>query len=340
MNKFLRNKNIAQKIILLDGISGTGKTMFSPLLSSYDQVQNPRFEYMIEYLCLSHHFGKITDDAAFSLLNLLADNKCYDGIISRDVNFRPTDLSGVLSNGNFWKYIFQLFSSDGEQAYKKIKKNDPALLFVTHQLLTCYNTLLKAYGDRLRVVEMVRHPVYLVDHWISYIDLFGKSERDLSIWIEHQGMTLPWPATGWESQFISSDQYDKVIYLLEKLFRPIFEYSDIKKDNRSIFFVPFEKFVMHPDNYLKDLEIFMGLKMNSKVIENLKKQKVPRKFINEGPKKNIYMRYGISKKISNTENEFDINMRIEKIKSLSSRDAFLALEKMSLKYEAQFGRWF
>ncbi len=123
MNKFIRNKNIAQKIILLDGISGTGKTMFSPLLASYDQVQNPRFEYMIEYLSLSHHFGKITDDAAKSLLNLLVDTKCYDGVISRDVNFRPTDLSGVWSNGNFWKYLFQLFCRDGEEAYIKLKKN-------------------------------------------------------------------------------------------------------------------------------------------------------------------------------------------------------------------------
>ena len=62
MNKFIRDKSISKKIILLDGISGTGKTMFSPLLASYEHVQNPRFEYMIEYLSLSHHFGKIPVD--------------------------------------------------------------------------------------------------------------------------------------------------------------------------------------------------------------------------------------------------------------------------------------
>jgi hypothetical protein len=340
MNKFLRDKNIAQKIILLDGISGTGKTMFSPLLSSYEHVQNPRFEYMIEYLSLSHHFGKITDDAANSLLNLLADTKCYDGIISRDVNFRPSDLSGVWSNGNLWKYFLQLFCHDGEQAYTKLKKNNPALLFVTHQLLTCYNTLLQAFGDRLRVVEMVRHPVYLVEHWLTYIDLFGNSQRDLSIWIEYEGKTLPWLATGWESRFNSSNQYDKVIYLLDYLFSPIFEFADKNNEGKTLFFVPFEKFVLYPDDYLKDLEDFLGLKASSKVFGHLKKQKVPRKSINEGPKKSIYMRYGISKEKSNIENSIDYDLRTENIKSRTSKDAFTVLENLSRRYEAQFGKWF
>jgi hypothetical protein len=341
MNKFIRDKNISQKIILLDGISGTGKTMFSPLLASYQHVQNPRFEYMIEYLSLSHHFGKITEDAASSLLNLLADTKCYDGIISRDVNFRPSDLSGVLSNGNFWRYFFQLFYNDGEQAHKKIKETRPALLFVTHQLLTCYNTLLHAFGDRLRVVEMVRHPVYLVDHWLTYIDLFGKSERDLSVWIEYEGMTLPWPTTGWEARFNSSNQYDKVIYLLEYLFRPIFKLAE-KKDIRgqTLFFVPFEKFVLHPDDCLKELEVFLGLKKSSKIFRHLRKEKVPRKSINEGPKKSIYMRYGVSKEASSMNDAQEYDLRIEKIKGRSSKDAFIALENLSRKYEAQFGKWF
>jgi hypothetical protein len=129
--KFTRNLNLCNQIIILDGLTGTGKTMFSPIINSFERVQNSRFEYMIEYLCISAKKGKLEKDAASSMLNLLADIKYYDGAISREVNFRPTDLSSVFSNPKALKYIKQLFLSDGEKAEIRIKKDNP-ILFLSH----------------------------------------------------------------------------------------------------------------------------------------------------------------------------------------------------------------
>ena len=61
---FSRPLNICNQIVILDGISGTGKTMFTPILSSFNRIQNARFEYMVEYLCITAQKTKITQDAA------------------------------------------------------------------------------------------------------------------------------------------------------------------------------------------------------------------------------------------------------------------------------------
>ena len=108
---FTRSLNLCNQIVILDGLTGTGKTMFAPLINSFERVQNSRFEYMIEYLCISSKKEKIKSDAASSMLNLLADIKYYDGAISREVNFRPSDLSSVFSGPNWYQYLKQLFIS-------------------------------------------------------------------------------------------------------------------------------------------------------------------------------------------------------------------------------------
>ena len=69
---------------------------------------------MIEYLCISAQKSKISKDAPNSLLNLLADLKLYDGMISREVNFRPSDLSSVFNSSKGKTYLKQLFQQDGE----------------------------------------------------------------------------------------------------------------------------------------------------------------------------------------------------------------------------------
>ena len=146
-SNLIRNKTLAKDVIILDGLTGTGKTMFSPLVASLKNVQNPRFEYMLEYLLISAQLGKLEKDASSALLNLLADVKFYDGLISREVNFRPSDLSSVFANKKFVKYFLQLFSRDGDAVETVIKKDPPKLFFITHQILSCLEKLKEVFPE-------------------------------------------------------------------------------------------------------------------------------------------------------------------------------------------------
>lgn len=337
---FTRELNLCNQIVILDGLTGTGKTMFAPLINSFERVQNSRFEYMIEYLCISSKKEKLKTDAASSLLNLLADIKYYDGAISREVNFRPSDLSSVFSGPNWYKYIKQLFMSDGEKAGIRLKRDNPILFFVTHQILSCIDPAKKAFGERLKIVQMVRHPLYLVEHWESYIMMHGNNSRDFTIWIDYKGQSLPWFAEGWEEKYLSSNSYDKSIYSISSLMEKVFECANDKKLENSLFFIPFELFVLNPSDYLSRLEIFLGSKATKNTNHILKRQQVPRKSINAGPQKNIYKRYALKKYNKEVGHNEDYYQKLNEIKSKCSNEAFDELLGLSKKYENQFGLWF
>lgn len=338
--KFTRNLQLCKQIIILDGLTGTGKTMFSPLINSFERVQNSRFEYMMEYLFITSKNGKVSEDATFSMLNLLADIKTYDGSISREVNFRPQDLSGVFKSSKAVKYFKQLFLADGEEAAKRIKKEKPVLFFVTHQILSCIESAMNSFGERLKVVEMVRHPLYLVDHWDSYIMMHGSNERDFTLWLDHNGESLPWFAENWEEKYVNSSSFDRSIYSINSLMECVFKYAESNELNNSLTFIPFEKFVLEPMKYIHELEIFLELKSTKKTKAVLKSQRVPRPSINAGPQKSIYKRYGLKKYNKGVTHAEDYQLRLESARSKSSSDAFETLITVCNKYEKIFGLWF
>lgn len=337
---FIRNINLCDQIVILDGLTGTGKTMFSPLISSFDRVQNARFEYMLEYLFITTKHGSLSPDASFTMLNLLADIKTYDGVISREVNFRPKDLSSVLNSSKAGKYFRQLFLADGEAAGARIQKERPIPFFVTHQILSCIESALDAFGERLKVIEMVRHPLYLIDHWDSYIMMHGNNPRDFTMWIDHEGTAVPWFAEGWESKYVSSSSFDKSIYSIEYLMGSVFKHAESQRLNNTIMYIPFEKFVLEPSNFISDLEIFLNTNSSKQTKGVLKAQRVPRASINAGPSKSIYKRYGLKKYVKGVSHEEDFQIKLEAARCKSSSIAFEALTGICERYEKAFGLWY
>ena len=337
---FSRPINFCKQIVILDGISGTGKTMFTPILSSFKRVQNARFEYMIEYLCICAQKLKMSPDAAHTLLNLLADLKCYDGMISREVNFRPNDLSSVFKSNKTLKYFKQLWMNDGQAIEARIQNENPILCLTTHQLMSCLNPAFDSYKDRLRVIETVRHPLYLLDHWVTYIEMFGNNVRDFTVWCEYEGESIPWFAEGWEDDYLHATIYDRVIYTIEHLMKKVFSMAISKEKADQLLFIPFEKFVLEPDPYIKELEKHISTERSSSTNKILKKQRVPRGNINAGPQKSIYKRYGVKKQDRTIPHAQDYEMRYNSAKQKSSASAFDVIEKISKKYEEVFGLWY
>lgn len=336
---FVRPIQLLKKnIVILDGLTGTGKTMFSPLLASFAGMQNPRFEYMFEYLSIATKSGKISSDTSATLLNLLADVKYYDGLISRDVNFRPSDLSGVWANGNGIRYIRQLFMSDGLGVESRLLNEDSNLLLVTHQILSCAEVLEHAFGPRLKMIEMVRHPLYLVDHWLSYIDMHGKSPRDFTMWASYEDISIPWFANQWAEKYVSSSNYDQVIYSIAHLMEAIYFHHE--KKTPYVEFIPFEGFVLNPLPYLERLKVFLNMELADSAKSHLKKQNVPRVHINDGVSKKIYKRYGYDSNPKQKHHKEHYYEKYEQIRSQCSKDAFLIFDDCISKYNAKFGLWF
>ena len=342
---FERSFSFTDNLLILDGLTGTGKTLFAPLLASMEGVQLPRFEYMLEYLCIAANNDSIKEDASNTLLRLLADTKCYDGMISREINLRPNDLSGALENKVLWRYLRQLFMPDGDAVLARKQKELPILAFVCHQLFSCRNTLFNAFGQRLNLLEMVRHPFYLVDHWLSYQGRIGKHVRDLTLCGSHKGSAYPWFAESWKDEYVNSSEYERVLLSICRLMDSIYDHIMNKTHLERVMIIPFEFFVLEPMPFIAELEIKFNLRTTKNTKGVLSAQRVPRKTLNAGPQKPIYLRYGVRSedvKIDDKNDYINRKQRIEKYTTQYRTKDCVANEFLNCakRYEEIFGLWF
>lgn len=278
MIKVAKYTHIAERIVIVDGINGSGKSVLFPVIGSLDKVEKVRMEPIYEYLSVLFYLKKIDLDAAISLMSIYADTAIYHQMISREVNLRIRDDSGLLNNPKRMQYIVRLFFKDGEEAMKRINDFSPILHLMTHQIFSTINLAFESFNARLRVVLMVRHPLYMIDHWLSYIDRYGTDPREMSICLDYKGKVIPWFAHGWEEKYVSLSSLDKVIYSIDWLVRRSDEvYAQLRQEQKKqVIIIPFERFVVEPWKYVEALENLLGTVTTSVTGRALKRQRCPR----------------------------------------------------------------
>ena len=338
--KLIRNHHLTKNLLVLDGLSGTGKTMMSAILQSFDRVENGRFIYDVEYISISSYLGAHRSDSAQSLLDLIIDWKLYDNLISREVNFRPSDLSTIFKHPNWFEYIGRLLQDDGASVIERIEKKNPIMMIITHQLMLAMEPLMQQFKNRIKVVEMVRHPYYLLDHWIASGDIFARTPRDFTVWIDDDhGAPVPWFAQGWKDSYWSLSKFDRAVLSIESLSR------DYKKNNTSqthqtTFIIPFEHFVLQTEDYVTKLADWIGTSASRYTRKLCRKQNLPRSNINAGLNKPIYQRYRYNdqdKNLSHLDSYRQKKLFVDNQKSSVSGPI---IEKLVNEYEDEFGLWF
>ena len=162
--QIVRSPYLANKIIFIDGLEGCGKTLFSTLVSSFDRVEKLTYSYEIEHICTLLELKKIDSDAAETMVKMLTDLILYNTMMSREVNFRPSDLSSIFKHHNFKNYIKRAFLKGDSSVPDRINKEKPILALTVHKLLLSSSPIFKALEDRVCFVEIVRHPLYMIIH--------------------------------------------------------------------------------------------------------------------------------------------------------------------------------
>lgn len=332
-----RNCGFGEQVVFLDGISGTGKTMIGPILSTFKRVETQRFEHIYEYLCALRFLDRIQCDAADAMIKMYLDLACYNSMIGRESNFRWRDLSGVLRNPGGLRYLRRLFLPDGDVVIARIKNESPVLQIVSHQILGIAEPLFAALGRRLTLIEMVRHPLHLIDHWYSWIDGFGVNLRDFTIWVSFQGQSLPWFAHGWEEKFVKSNKMDRVIFSLERLIKLADDQlAHTPSPSSQVVVIPFECFVVNPWPYIEKIEVALGSTSTRATQRELRKQKVPRTLTLDGKDLPIYRRYNWAPLEKDSTEENEMRKRWEKVNQEATAEGLSALEKLCRNYESRY----
>ena len=200
-------------------VSGCGKTMLSPILSSLNRVEMYYFAFEIEFILRMSSFKKIKKDAAISLIRMLTDYKLYNSMMSREINLRDLDLSSVTRHHNYKNYIKRLKSKGDKLIPKKIKYEKPILHLTTHDLLNYSELLVSALKSRLTYVELIRHPIDMINqqrlNMINHYD----NPRSIQVDFDYQNNPLPYWATTWKKDFMQNNNINRAILNIEKMYK-------------------------------------------------------------------------------------------------------------------------
>lgn len=337
--KILRKPNLADKIVIIDGQPGCGKTMLSPIVAALDRVELLTFAYEIEFVCALRYLQRMDDDVAMTLIRLFTDLRLYNLMMSRETNFRPTDASSVFRDARPLRYFRRLFQKGDEAIPERVVREKPILHLTTHDLLSRSEPVFTALGNRLLLIEVVRHPLYMLkQESLNMQSLFLSDVRHFEIYFSYKDKELPYFIRGWEDLFLKSNDVERAIYLIENMTKRTESFKkslETRMQGAQIITIPFECFVINPWPYLEQIEVLLGTKATSVTRKMLKRQNIPRKMYAEGVGLRIYKRCGWEPPKSSSENhEFEIRRQFAQ--KYASGEAMRALDKICAEYEEKY----
>lgn len=333
--KVVRPPHMAEQVVFVDGLPGCGKTMMSPIVGALARVELMQYSYPVEYASALHYLGSLASDGAVALIRMLTDLQLYNVMMSRETNFRWSDLSGVRMHPEPWKYVSRLFQPGDEAAATRIERERPILHLVTHLLFIHTPLFLKALGERAKMIEVVRHPLYMVKQQSLYMDRFASDPRDFSIWIDAGSGTVPWFALGWEEKFLHANAMDRAIHMVDEMGRRHEAMlAGLTPEQRAqVLVIPFERFVIDPGPYMERLGALLGTEVTEATRREMKRQKVPRTMYAAGIGRPIYSEYGWQPPLKDSNEAREFAVRRAFAAERATPEAMTILDRLSAAYE-------
>ena len=339
----IRQGHLAEKIVIVDGLPGCGKTLFSPIIAAMDRVELLNYAFEVEFICRLFHLKKIQEDAAIAMVRMLTDHKLYQTMMGRETNFRYFDLSSVFNNSHSWRYFKRIFQKGEMAVPERIKTDKPILNLTTHNLLSMGKPVFTALEDRLVFIEIVRHPLYMIIQQTLNMERLLDNPRNIQIYIKHKHGQLPFYTHKWEELFSSSNAVEKALYTISQCSKLTEEFKN--RHNELIMSqtltIPFERFVLDPWPYMQQIEELLGSKITRMTKKIIQKQNVPRKKISDGIPLAIYKRCGWEPPVEGLTERDELDKRRQfAVNQGASGQALELLDKISADYEETFGLWF
>lgn len=281
----IRPQTFGNEIVFADGIGSSGKGMLSHLLSSLKRVEKQSNHYVFDYISYIHWLGKISTDAAVAYLQIEADVQMYHIMMSRDVNFRPSDSTGIWQNANRLQYLVRLFLSEGDPVVSRITQNRPILNEAPHDALRNANLFFDAFDQRLRIIYILRDPRELVLDWHrrGFGRRIGRDPREFQLTLLSNGSPIPFFLLGsnLEHSTLSDIEINvKMInFCLKENLIGYESLSSIRK--QQVFLLPFDKLVSQPEHCLQSIADFLGTSVTKKAKRIFRRENLPRDLTNK-----------------------------------------------------------
>lgn len=283
-----KRNTFSNDVIFIDGLWGTGKSLLGPIVSGMDGVERVKVESIYEYVSWLFHLEKIDEDGAVWLLRTYADCSQYHNRIGREINLRWSDDTGLRNAPDKLALVRRLFGPEGDGKVEEINGRNLAYCGMSHMLMLAPDLLLPAYGPRVKVIEMVRHPLYMVGHFASYLTRF-ESPREFTMACYRGHAKVPWFVQGHEDRFVRANPTERAVLCIAHLYPWLDKKMESsRKDGLALLDFSFEEAVFETQTMVRKLEQFTGRAHHPRLAALLRKQKLPRETISKGTGHAVY----------------------------------------------------
>ena len=259
--ELVRENSFRNKIVIIDGQGRSGKNLISVLLSTMDHVEKMRLDSQFDYLPRYYKLGKMSKDAVITALRTEADEKLFYTIISRDVNFRLSDYSGVMKQGKRLLYFKRLFFMSDDSAVKLLEEGKVIFQEMTHDALHLADVFFETFNERLKMIHVFRDPIGNIfeQNTRDFGTRIGTDPRELQLSFLWKNHTIPIMAIGMEEEYLMANSIERLIMMVNAMYRKNIDgFINLdQKYKKNIFFIEFEDFVQKPEIYLSNLENFV-----------------------------------------------------------------------------------
>lgn len=278
--ELVRQNTFPHEVLVIDGQGRSGKNMISVLLSTMDRVEKMRLDGLFDTIPRYYYLGKMSLDAAIVALRVEADEKLYNNMISREVNFRFDDYTGVFKQGKPWLYVKRLFQKPEQHAVERLARENPIFQNMTHDGLHLASLYFKAFGPRFKLVHVFRDPVGNIyeQNRRDFGTRIGTDPREFQLTYRWRDTVMPLLAMGVEEDYVVGNPLERLVLMVDRMFRLNLQgYADLDPAFRpQVFFIEFEHFAVDPHHYMPRLEEFVGDRFTARTPRMMRRERCPR----------------------------------------------------------------
>jgi len=271
------SENLAKNLIFIDGITRCGKSLFSSIISSFENMEHIQFVNLLERIIPSIKLGGTDIGFAKSLLRLSLNELAYDLQLSRNVNFRDSDQTGIDNYKEPDIYRNRLKLKDGDEVVDFIRNNEILIPFQTHDLMVNLDVVDDLEID-YKIIELYRNPIDNLYSWWTrgWGERFCKDPRTFTLTISHGEIPLPWYCAGYEEQVADLNPYEKCCIMGIDLIRRSIERQKNANHPERILTIRFEEIVQRPQGQLNRISKFINKSETKYTPEFVRAARCPR----------------------------------------------------------------
>lgn len=281
---FSLQDDISLPLVFIDGITRCGKSALSKVVPSLTRMEHIQMAEELELIVSGLSLGGLRQDYAASFLRSFLNQKSYNLHIARNINFRPSDQTGVTNYKCPEIYNERLMFNEGLENVERCRKSVNYLPMQTHDLMANIS-LVQELKVNFRMLSLWRDPVDNIYSWWTrgWGDRFNNRDpSNFSLIIEDaSGHAFPWYSASYHQRTREMNAPEKCIVVAADMIERCIEAFKTQADKSKILLLFFEDICSNPGHEVDRMCEFLNVETTEFTGPALQYSRFPREILQE-----------------------------------------------------------